>query len=352
MHKHLKYKGNSELQCPTSPLDFSILLGGSMSRFRLGFIFLLMTLILMSCNLTNMLPSNQGDSDSTVEETAESSLDDTQPSEPQENTDDSMPSTANNNVDENNDEMQSEDALDTNQENAANNTQSTACDHPYFPIREGSNWVYFEPENSYYHHWNVLSVEGDKQNATAVMTDFIGEFSELTEEAKSQMIRIEYNWVCSADEGIVSFDLAVLDLPEIEGQEFEMTLTFVDGEGVMLPPAEKMNVGDTWDMKLQMDFSMPELLEAEGTMTLNDFYTVVNHDKVEVLGRDLEGLQYNREFDIEMEINIGGVSTSMPTQFVDYQTITTLAKGVGFVTFDSEGDFGNSGLQLISYNIP
>lgn len=323
-----------------------------MSRFRLGFIFLLMTLILMSCNLTSMLPSNQDDSDSTVEETAESSLDDTQPSEPQENIDDPMPSTDNNPVAENNDEMQSEDVSDTNQENAANSSQSTACDHPYFPMRAGSNWVYFEPEDSYYHHWDVLSVEGDEQNATAVMTAYIGEFSELTEEAKSQMIRIEYNWVCSADEGIVSFDLAVLEVPEIEGQEFEMTVTFVDGEGVMLPPADKMNVGDTWDMTLQMNFSMPEMMDAEGTMTLNDFYTVVNNASVEVLGKELEGLQYEREFNIEMEINLGGLSTSMPTQFVDYQTITTLAKGVGFVTLDSEGDFGKTGLQLISYNIP
>jgi hypothetical protein len=29
-----------------------------------------------------------------------------------------------------------------------------------------------------------------------------------------------------------------------------------------------------------------------------------------------------------------------------------LAKGIGFVTLDSEGSLGNTGLQLISYNIP
>ena len=166
------------------------------------------------------------------------------------------------------------------------------------------------------------------------------------------MIRIEYNWVCSAEEGLVSFDLATLEIPEIEGQEFEMTLTFVDGEGVMLPPADKLNVGDTWDMTLQMNFSMPEMMDAEGTMTLNDFYTVVNHDSVVVLDKDVDGLQYEREFDIEMEINLGGLSTSMPTQFVDYKTTTSLAKGIGFVILDSEGSFGNTGLQLISYNIP
>ena len=219
-------------------------------------------------------------------------------------------------------------------------------------MRPGASWVYFEEGDSYYHHWDVLSVEGDEQNATAVMTAFIGEFSELTEENKAQMITIEYNWVCSVEEGIVSFDLATLEVPQMEGEEFEMTLTFVDGEGVMLPPANKMNIGDTWDMDLQMEFSMPELMGVEGTMTMNDFYTVVSHDPVDVLGSNFEGIQYEREFDIAMEINMGGTTSSMPTQFVDYKTITTLAKGVGFVTLDSRGDFGDTGLQLISYNIP
>lgn len=321
-----------------------------MSRFRLGFIFLFLTLVLMSCNLTNMLPFNNDENVSEIVETAVSSVEDLQSPESMDEAEDQTEINA--------EPMEtqtepSNDAIESNQSSSASsNAQSTACDHPYFPMRLGSSWVYFEPEESYYHHWDVLNVEGDEQNATAVMTAHIGEFSELTEEAKSQMIFIEYNWVCSADEGIVSFDLATLEIPEIEGQEFEMTLTFVDGEGVMLPPADKMNVGDTWDMTLQMDFSMPELMDAEGTMTLNDFYTVVNHDTVDVLGRDLYGLQYNREFDIKMEINLGGASTSMPTQFVDYQTVTTVAKGVGFVTLDSKGDFGDTGLQLISYNIP
>jgi hypothetical protein len=301
-----------------------------------------------------MLPFNQDEAASSVEELAEGVMEELDASQP-EATPEEQPQTAeNNSVEDTSDTNPPEDeSMESNQSSVASNSaQSTACDHPYFPMRPGSSWVYFEEGDSYYHHWNVLSVEGDKQNANAVMTAYIGEFSELTEEAKSQMIFIEYNWVCSADEGIVSFDMATLEVPAIEGQEFEMELTFVDGEGVMLPSAEKMNIGDSWDMTLQMNFSMPEMMDAEGTMTLYDFYTVVNHDTVEVLGSDFEGLQYDREFNIEMEINLGGLSTSMPTQFVDYKTITTLAKGVGFVTLDSEGDFGNTGLQLISYNIP
>jgi len=300
-----------------------------------------------------MLPFNQEEAISTVEEIAGGIMDQMEVEEETNNSIDQAPPPENNSPEENTAPMPTEEEpMDTTQSNTSSSAQSTACDHPYFPLRPGASWVYFEPEESYYHHWDVLRVEGDEQNATAVMTAYIGEFSELTEEVKPQMIRIEYNWVCSAEEGIVSFDMATLEIPEIEGQEFEMTLTFVDGEGVMLPPADKLNVGDTWDMTLQMNFSMPEMMDAEGTMTMNDFYTVVNHDSVVVLDKDVDGLQYEREFDIEMEINLGGLSTSMPTQFVDYKTTTSLAKGIGFVTLDSEGSFGNTGLQLISYNIP
>lgn len=322
-----------------------------MSRFRLGFIFLFLSLVLMSCNLTSMLPFNQDDAESTVGELAEGIMDQLDASQAEATPEEQLQSAENDKPEESSDATKAEE--DTMESSSSSSSgQSTACDHPYFPMRPGSSWVYFEPEESYYHHWDVLSVEGDEQNATAVMTAHIGEFSELTEEAKSQMIFIEYNWVCSANEGIVSFDLATLEIPEIEGQEFEMTLTFVDGEGVMLPPADKMNVGDSWDMTLQMDFSMPEMMDAEGTMTLYDFYTVLNHDPVDVFGSNFEAIQYEREFEIEMEINLGGLSTSMPTQFVDYKTTTTLAKGVGFVALDSQGDFGDTGLQLISYNIP
>lgn len=321
-----------------------------MMRYRVGFLFLLLSLILMSCNLTSLLPFNQEDAESTVEELTEGIMEQLDPSQ-SEATPEEQPQPAENEpMEEPSDSTSADESMQSS--SSSNTGQSTACDHPYFPMRPGASWVYFEEGDSYYHHWDVLSVDGNEQNATAIMTAYIGEFSELTEENKAQMITIEYNWVCSAEDGIVSFDLATLEVPQMEDEGLEMTLTFVDGDGVMLPPANRMNIGDTWDMDLQMEFSMPELMGVEGTMTLNDFYTVVSHDPVDVLGSNFEGIQYEREFDIAMEINMGGTTSSMPTQFVDYKTTTNLAKGVGFVTLDSRGDFGDTGLQLISYNIP
>jgi len=146
--------------------------------------------------------------------------------------------------------------------------------------------------------------------------------------------------------------LATLEVPQMEDAGLEMTMTFVDGDGVMLPPPDKMNLGDTWDLTMQMEFTMPEMMNAEGTMVVNDFYTILNHNPLDVLGQEFDGIQFQREFNTEINLNLAGVNTSFPSEFVDFQTITSMAKGVGFVTLDSQGDFGDTGLQLISYNIP
>lgn len=313
-----------------------------MARFRLVFVFLFLSLTLMACNLTSMLSNDQEEPE--VDVTPETSTD-------------SLPEGEMNLESEQDESMNGDTAERTNgsmdsRQSSSRSASSTACDHPYFPLREGSTWVYFEPEELYYHHWEVVSVQGDAQNATATMVAYIGEFDELTEESKSGAIRIEYNWICSADDGIVSFDMAVLEVSQMEGQELEMTMTFVDGEGVMLPPADDLQVGYSWDMSVQMDFAMPALMNAEGTMIYKDFYTVTNSNPVAFDGQEFEGLQYEREFESEMELNIGGIASSMPNDFLNIQTITTLAKGIGFIQLDNDTSLGSTGLQLVRYFIP
>ncbi|MBW6475052.1 MAG: hypothetical protein K0B14_18140 [Anaerolineaceae bacterium] len=312
-----------------------------MKRYRLVFI-LFLALTLMACNLTSNLPGNRGDTESEVEETAEIDQN-VQADEPVEGLKPSEVETPEPEVETVNNSVPSD---------SASMGKESACDHPYFPMREGASWVYYEPEEDYYHFWEVVSVEGDSQNATALMTSHIGQFSELTEELKQTAIKIEYNWVCTAAEGIVSFDLAVLEIPNIEDQEFEMTMTFVDGEGVMLPAADLLEPGYSWEMSVQMNFSMPAMMNAEGTMTFVDYYTVVTKDPVEFNGQTFEGIQYEREFDSEMELTLGGAPVSLPFIDLDFQTKTILAKGIGYIKLDSDSDFGATGLQLIRYNIP
>jgi hypothetical protein len=313
-----------------------------MKHIRLVVIFLFLALIMMACNLTSMLPGNDEENQPELEVTEETNLD-TSLEEPMEE-----PEV----LEEPTSEPVSDSMNNEESSNQSNSSQQSACDHPYFPMREGATWVYFEEGDVYYYHWEVVKVEGDLKNATANMTVHVSEFNEPTEEQKEQAILIDYNWVCSANEGIVSFDLAVLEIPDVGGQEFSMTMTFIDGEGVLLPPADQLNPGYTWEMSMRTEFEMEEFLNAEGTMDVTDYYTVISKDSVNFDGEVFDGVQFQREFNSIMDLSMNGVAMSLPNFDLDFKTITTMAKGIGYIKLDSDSDFGTTGLQLIRYNIP
>ena len=314
-----------------------------MKRARLLFIFLFLSLTLMACNLTNMISGNNETSETeaiaTLEPTEETAMEEpTQESEVM--------------GDQTTTEQTAEPSSNTDSSSSNNTGQQTACDHPYFPLREGASWVYFEEGDVYYYHWEVVSVEGDLQNATANMTIHVSEFEDPTEEQKEEAILIDYNWVCSADEGIVSFDMAVLEIPDVGGEELDMTMTFIDGDGVLLPPAEQLQPGYTWEMSMTTEFEMEEMMGAKGTMDVTDYYTVVSNDPVNFDGQTFDGVQFEREFDSVMDMSVNGVQMSLPNFDIDFKTTTIMAKGIGYIILDSESDFGTTGLRLIRYNIP
>jgi len=313
-----------------------------MKRNRLVFIFLFFALTLMACNLTRMLPGNDEENEPVLEVTGETSLDSS--------VEESMRES------EGMEEPTSEpvsDPLDSTENSSQASGQQSACDHPYFPMREGSTWVYYDPGDVYYYHWDIKSVSGDEQNATAIMKVYINEFSEPTEEQKQAGTQIEYNWVCSASEGIVSFDMATLKVSNTGDDAFTLTMENIEGDGVMIPPADLLTPGYTWELSLSADFSAEALMGATGSMVANDFYTVTGNDPVDFNGQTFEGLQYQRQFENDMEIMLNGVAMSLPNIDFDFQTNTVMAKGVGYLILDSESsDFGNTGLELIRYNIP
>ncbi len=235
---------------------------------------------------------------------------------------------------------------------SASTGSQSACDHPYFPLREGASWVYYDSSDVYYYHWEVDSVSGDMQNANAVMQVYITEFEEPTDEQKQAATQIEYNWVCSAEKGIVSFDLATLNVANMGDDSFTMTMENVEGEGVMLPPADLLKPGYTWELIISADFSAEAFMGATGSIQATDFYTVLSTDPVELNGETYDGLQYQREFENNMELMLNGMEVALPNIDFDFQSVSVMAKGIGFVKLDSDSDFGTTGLQLIRYNIP
>jgi hypothetical protein len=313
-----------------------------MKRIRLVFIFLFLALTLVACNLTSMLPGNGEETEPTLEATEETSAD-ASGQEPLQESD----------VMEEPTSEPVSDPMNSTESSSQASGQQSACDHPYFPMREGASWVYYDPGDVYYYHWDIESVSGDAQDATAIMKVYINEFSEPTEEQKQAGIQIEYNWVCSASEGIVSFDMATVKVSNMGDDAFKLTMENIEGDGVMIPPADLLTPGYTWELTLATDFSAEALMGATGSMVAKDFYSVTGNDTVEFNGQTFEGLQYQRQFENDMEIMLNGVAMSLPNIDFDFQTNTVMAKGVGYIVLDSESsDFGNTGLQLIRYNIP
>lgn len=315
-----------------------------MKRNRLVFIFLFLALTLMACNLTNMLPGNQAEQDPLSEVTPDPGMD--------EMTND--PTQAAEVVEDSNSESETETETMNNSESSSSTSMDpqSACDHPYFPLREGATWVYFDPSDVYYYHWEVVSVSGDNENANADMQVYITEFDEPTDEQKESATQIKYNWVCSAEKGIVSFDLATLNVSDMGDSSFTMTMENIEGEGVMLPPAAQLEPGNTWELTFNADFSAESFMGATGSIQAKDFYTVLSKDSVELNGETFEGLQFQRQFENEMQLMMNGVEVALPNIDLDFQTYTVMAKGIGYVKLDSDSDFGTTGLQLIRYNIP
>ena len=313
-----------------------------MKRNRLLFIFLFLALTLMACNLTNMLPGNDKETEPVVESTSDAGLD-TITAEPEQSPEF---------VEDTTSQPESESMNSSESSSPASTGSQSACDHPYFPLREGAQWVYYDSSDVYYYHWEVVSVDGDMQNANAVMQVYITEFEQPTDEQKQAATQIEYNWVCSAEKGIVSFDLATLNVANTGDSSFKLTIDNIEGEGVMLPPADQLEPGNTWDLTFNADFSTEGFMGATGSMQAKDLYTVLSKDPVELNGETFEGLQFQRQFENDMQLMLNGVEVALPNIDFDFQTYTVMAKGIGYVKLDSDFDFGTSGLQLIRYNIP
>lgn len=306
---------------------------------RLSIIFIFLGFILMSCNLSN-LASNKSKIEEAVSpmKTAVSDIqsNETDQDQPKEDVDFVEPQ-----KDETNEVDQSQ-----------NSGSQTACDHPYFPMRAGASWVYEDLKESKYFIWEVDRVDGDLENATAIMHIYITDTDNPTEEQKKAATTIEYNWQCSAKEGIVSFDMAKLNLSTSQAEGLQFTLDNVVGEGVLIPPADQIKTGYEWDLKMEGDFTTEDFEDGTGNFKSDDHYKIVSMDPVEFDGQKFEGFQREHSHEITMNMMLFGSTVTLPVMDFDVKTKTEMAKGIGFVKLETNSDFGNVGQQLVRYYIP
>ncbi len=211
---------------------------------------------------------------------------------------------------------------------AAAYESQTACDHPYFPLRQGAQWNYSYdgmPAN-----WNVIAVSGDRTAATATVV--------MTFENGS----LTYNWDCGAD-GIFNYQTGVLDFSAVDGNvQIELT----SRSGSPLPPPEAFVPGATWTSAYTMTLSMSsEGVSFEITNDVQETHTAGELQEITTaLGT----------FEVIPITSIGTITTtSFGGAFTNTSNSTCwFAVGIGWLGCNTVSGGETSVSELLSYSFP
>lgn len=204
----------------------------------------------------------------------------------------------------------------------------TACDHPYLPLRAGAHWDY--SYDGLPATWDVVSVEGDLEAATATVVIAV------------EGLSITYTWDCDAD-GVFWYQTGVFDFAEL-GEGVETTLTSQSGSPI--PPPGALEAGSTWTSA----YTMQVTFESEGIS-----FTLTNEvEETYTAGAPEPRTTEAGTFEV---IPVSTTGTTTTTSFGSTFTSSSsgtcwFALGVGWTgcVTTSEGETSTS--ELISYSIP
>lgn len=175
-------------------------------------------------------------------------------------------------------------------------TSESACDHAYFPLREGAVWSYISklPEGPATREISVVLVTGDLQRASAETT--------------------EYTYACDST-GI-----------KYSAPNF-MAGTIRTLGGVVLPPSDQLTVGSSWDYVYE--FSTTTAQGEVKTSTFSLTHTVAGTDPVAFNGVTYDGLQITIDQDADEPGLLGArVRTQSTYTWVLARTIGLLEDNV------------------------
>lgn len=204
----------------------------------------------------------------------------------------------------------------------------TACDHPYFPLRAGAHWDY--SYDGMPATWDVVSVEGDLEAATATVVIAI------------EGLSITYTWDCDAG-GVFWYQTGVFAFEEL-GEGVQTTLTSQSGSP--LPPPGAFETGSTWTSAYTMQISF----ESEGIA-----FTLTNEVEETYTAGPLEQRTTAAgTFEVVPVSTTGSTTTTtFGSTFTSSSSGTCwFAVGVGWTgcVTTSEGETSTS--ELLSYSIP
>lgn len=217
-------------------------------------------------------------------------------------------------------------------------TAQSACDHPLFPIRPGYTFV-MSGEGEEDMRWEVLSVEGDLDQATAVM------------QMSSGDLVFDTAWECSAEGGLVSFDFSN---PALSAFAPDALMTVTEGSGNFLPAYEELTPGHTWDSSFSSEFSFTQVeegleLEIEGTIETAQTNEVVNNEPATFDGQEVEAVLVHQNMAMIMAMNLMGSTVNNELEMAGE---VQFGYGIGMLQQTSFSEFGDFTSVLKEVYVP
>ena len=205
----------------------------------------------------------------------------------------------------------------------------SACDHPYYPLRQGATWTYAFDGGSY--TWTVTEVTGDLENATAIV------------HFELEGVAVDYHWNCT-QAGVVSYDFGNFSVAEL-GSDIDFEVT--SASGAWLLPPDQMVPGATWDnaYTMQTSYSVGGQ-NVSMTTDVAETFTAAGVESLTTEAGTFDVLRVDTSSNMNMTISIGpGTSTtSAGTLWFAY--------GVGLIRNQSTSAGTTTTISLVSYSIP
>ncbi len=215
---------------------------------------------------------------------------------------------------------------------------TSACDLPYFPIREGAYWRYQETAGEGY-TLKVTEIEQDKFT--------------LSEESSADDLAFTAEWFCSED-GILSGSFSQLELlREHEGIAGAPQVTFetLEWQGETLPAAALMNPGYTWtsNYKMNIGIDIPSMEQNfESNVTIEHKIAAIE-EVVVPAGTFPQAVRVDSLGIVEMTIVMG--ETTIPFSGMDFTYSTWYGEGVGMIKRSNQNSGINNLVELKEYGV-
>lgn len=231
---------------------------------------------------------------------------------------------------------------DANREGAAGvNTaaptaaRASACDLPYFPVREGLERKYRTehksgsfPPAEYTETYANVSADSFTQRMV---------FPELT---------LETGWRCTG-EGILSLEFANFNFSQ-KGAGFQFEV--LERDGVTYPSGERWRAGESWSSRYVVQARPTAgpggnpLGEGRGTVEIRS--RVIGEEKTTAPAGAFDALKIETTVSMNLNVQAGGASVPFKTTI---KNDTWFAKGTGLVKSIASGDIGTATTELLSF---